>query len=856
MFYICKMLADMIRRSIFIFLFLLMLCTWFARANEHQGVYFNSKEVTLEKRTGIDLTRKGVIPYKNSFSIDFEISFRDFAERYGYILQLKETEGNNQLDLIYNIDGKFPDIFVVLNKRETELQIGLSREQIELVNRWHKFNLTIDAASGEMSLTIDGETVSDQSPFPDHSKLEWVFGVVDRYGFDIDEVPPMSVRNIRFSEQGKTKYFWPLNYSQKRMVKDSVQGKVAEIINPSWVVEQHQKWQLVKTFEFSNFPQIVFNKKTEDFYFVQRDQGLTKYSLNSRRLNFINYNSGNPFYEDAQQAYFDKNEQLRTYSDYKKLSPKFDESKSSWDNKYDTLAYLPKYWHHNSLLDPVDSSFVTIAGYGFFTYFNTIRKFNDDNDNWEEMSMKGDLFEPRYLSSLGRSTSDKNVYYLFGGLGNPTGKQILGKEFYYDLYKIDFEAKYISKVWELNEEQKDSYTPVNSMILNEDKRCFYTLCFSHGNNDTFLQLFKGSIDKPEVKFIGSKIPYSFYDITSFADLYNWKTHNKLVVVTLHQTTNGRFQVNLYSLNYPPTEEPIHIVKEANQGIPSQKYLIGIIIVLVLALLIVLFRRRKTRQYTPDKEESSVPVGAKIPDINQSGGKILTFGGFQVFDKSGKDITYRFSPTLKELFLMILLSTVDGNKGISSKKIQEYLWPDKPLNKAKNNRAVNIKKLRSILQDVGNITISYDGNYWRVTHGDQVFCDIEFIRLHLGRDLDPVNLIDFLQSISVLSRGSFLIHTESEWLDNLKDDISGKIVQRLEEVCSLLDIRKNEKELFEIADVLFTFDPMNETALKNKCSILNHQGKHSLAVEIYNHYIKLYQKLYNEEFSLSFKQLID
>ena len=842
-------------RGIFLISSFVLLLVFKSNANEHRGVFFKSKEVSLENRTGIDLTEEGSISYQSSFSIEFDILFRDLDERYGYVLQLKETNDGHQFDLIYNIDGRFPDLFVVLDKKETNLQMALSREQIELVNRWHKFRLTVDAVSGDVAMTFGGKTVTDKIELPASSELEWTFGIVDRYGFEIDEVPPMSVRNIRFSEQNNLKYFWPLDYTTGNTVKDSVGGKEAEIINPAWVVEQHQTWKQVRSFEFSEMPQIAFNKNTEAFYFVERKQGITKFSLNERKVSTIKYLSGNPFYEDAQQAFFDKNDRLRTYSKYKNLAPAFNEASRTWDNRYDTLAYLPKYWHHNSFLHPVDGAFMAIGGYGFFTYFNTIRKLDERTKTWKELKLKGELFEPRYLASLGQSQND-SVYYLFGGLGNETGKQILGKEFYYDLYKIDFGADTISKVWEVEEIDDESYTPVNSMIINEQENCFYTLCFSHGNNETALQLLKADLNNPEYKFIGSKIPYTFYDITSFADLYNWETHNKILALTMHEAADGKFKVNIYSLNYPPSEGELAPAGEKKTGKLHVAYFFfgALTLLLIGGVTIILGKAKKSKT-----ESRKTTLNLLTDEPNNSDeplqGRILTFGGFQVFDRNGKDITYRFSPTVKELFLLIFLNTVDGNTGISSKKIQEFLWPDKPEHNAKNNRGVNIKKLRSILEDVGDITITFDGNYWRMSHCEDVFCDFEYIKEYNKIGFDISRIKEFNTVMSILSRGNFLLNTETEWLDRWKDNISGRIVNRLEEVCELLDIRKNEKELLEITDVLFTFDQMNETALELKCNILYHQGKHSLAKEIYNHYIKLYSNLYNEDFKRSFKDLV-
>lgn len=833
--------------------FFLILSAFDGISKVHRGVYFKSKEVSIEERTGIDLTRHGEIPYEYNFTIEFDISFRDLTIRYGHIFQLKETEGNHQLDLICRDD----DIFVVLDKQETKLQIRLSEERKGLANRWIPFKLDINTISGKIQMDYDGQTVADKSVFPEKSDLQWTFGIVNRYGFEIDEVAPISVRNIRFSEQGNLKHHWPLNHTNESSTIDVVAGKAASIKNPAWVIEQHQQWQKIRTFEFSELPQVAFNSKSEEIYFVQHKNSLKKYGLNTHAVADINYNSGVPFYEDGQQAFFDKNKKLQVYSEFKNKVIEFDEVAGSWNNTYDTLAYLPKYWHHNSLLHPVDSSYTTIGGYGFFTYFNLIKKLNNKDNTWDTISFKGDMFQPRYLSALGQSAEDKNVYYLFGGVGNESGKQILGKEFYYDLYRLDFEAGYVSKLWEWDSDDlKESYTPVNSMVIDKHNACFYTLCFANGNNETALQLVKAQIETPDHEFIGSKIPYTFSDVSSFADLFHWKTHNKLLAVTVHKIEEGRYEASLYALNYIPSEEPLVSAEEVLPKSLSVSYwfLVPVLIILIFILIAVYRKRRNIDEpvVKPIITEPQMEVQDSSVFVK---GRILTFGGFQIFDSKGKDITYRFSPTLTELFLLILLNTIDDNKGISSKKIQEYLWPDKPAHKAKNNQGVNVKKLRAILEDVGDINVDFDGNGWRVSYSEEIFCDVDFIRKYYSKEYSVADNSKLSKLISVLKRGKFLPDVKPEWLEKIKDDISGNIVARLEELCVGVDIQKNRKELLEITDVLFIFDQMNETALEYKCKVLYKQGKHSLAKEVYDHFTRSYVTLYKEDFSVSFKELL-
>jgi len=77
------------------------------------------------------------------------------------------------------------------------------------------------------------------------------------------------------------------------------------------------------------------------------------------------------------------------------------------------------------------------------------------------------------------------------------------------------------------------------------------------------------------------------------------------------------------------------------------------------------------------------------------------GDFQIFNRTGSDITSKFSPLLKELFLLILLNSIK-DKGISAERIIEILWLDKDEKSARNNLAVNIVKLKTLLSELDSI----------------------------------------------------------------------------------------------------------------------------------------------------------
>lgn len=62
------------------------------------------------------------------------------------------------------------------------------------------------------------------------------------------------------------------------------------------------------------------------------------------------------------------------------------------------------------------------------------------------------------------------------------------------------------------------------------------------------------------------------------------------------------------------------------------------------------------------------------------------------------------------------------KGISSEMLIERFWYDKNESSARNNLSVNIKRLRSLLEQVGPIQVVHSNGYWTIELSDSITCD--------------------------------------------------------------------------------------------------------------------------------------
>ncbi len=192
-----------------------------------------------------------------------------------------------------------------------------------------------------------------------------------------------------------------------------------------------------------------------------------------------------------------------------------------------------------------DSSIYILGGYGHLAYKNNVQRYNSTiQAKWENIQMKDSVFTPRYLAALGTT---KNGAYILGGYGSSTGQQMLNPRNWYDLLFFDIKTNHFKKIYELKTPEED-FVFGNSMIINEKDSSYYALIFPKHKFNSELQLIKGSLTKPDFKIVGSKIPYQFVDIQSYADLFFDPSSGRFVAVTLYQAENNQTKIGgLFSL---------------------------------------------------------------------------------------------------------------------------------------------------------------------------------------------------------------------------------------------------------------------------------------------------------------------
>lgn len=274
--------------------------------------------------------------------------------------------------------------------------------------------------------------------------------------------------------------------------------------------------------------------------------------------------------------------------------------------------------------------------------------------------------------------------------------------------------------------------------------------------------------------------------------------------------------------------------------------------------IVFFRRKKGknvkgRLYEQVDHPSIVPIAKVERKLISS---ILFIGGFQIYDSKGRNITNSFSPTLKHLFLYIFLHTVKNGKGVSSAKLDEVLWYDKSGDSARNNRNVNISKLRAIFDEVEGVEVVTENSIWKINVEDKLFCDYtEILNLLQKLKSGTFTETEIHQLISLLSMGEFLPGVQTEWMDRFKSQFANETIDGL---CSLFNedgVRNNYSLRYHVAECILVYDPLNEEAFAIKCSVLYRLGKKGMAKNLYDIFCREYKQALGIVYAVPFNDMI-
>ncbi|WP_138484323.1 galactose oxidase [Dyadobacter bucti] len=843
------------------------------------GLGFASHDVVSDHRTGLILGNEKEFCFDKSFELSFQLSFlANQNDYFGYIFRIVDKENAN-LDFLYEKDAV--DHFkIILGNKFSRIAFNLSRDS--LYNSWTKFSIKFNVDQQNITFRVNEKVYTEPLKVKPGSCFKVFFGANDYGVFKAKDIPPMKLRDINVYKDSRLKYTWKLDEKEGKVAHESIAGNDGTATNPIWTKKLHSEWELLRTVKAGGAASVAFNDQREELYIVSRDTLIT-YKVPTRELNRIAYASGTHLLHRGNQSIYlpDQQRLFNYYIDQNRVT-NFNFLDNSWNSNYksDTIT---DYWHANKFYSPLDSSLYILGGYGHYRYKNRIQKYHIASKSWTDIAPGGETFIPRYLFAVG---GVKNGAYILGGHGSETGQQLLSPKSLYDLLYFDAKTQQIKKLFELKTAGEE-FVFAASMIVDEATNTYYALTFPHYKFNSSLQLIRGSLDKPEFEKLGNTVPYLFHDIRSFSDLFYSPASKQFIAVTLLRTEDNQTEVNIYSINNPPhpqTEDNV-----AGTGAFFENYLIyvlGGIVVLLGVFLIFRKRRRKSSPVPTQGSELFAPftaiivqdqqVNEDLPVIETSDERVVpmiespvireepaeqvrssifTFGDMQLFNDESEELTKYFTPLIKELYLVILLYTIRWGRGISSEKLKELLWNDKSTQRARNNRSVNMGKLKSILDKMEHCQIVKETGYWKVAIDfDKIYVDYHDY-LSIVKDKSRIDKQKIIALSKITQRGGFLSNVDYEWLDTMKEEVSNDIINTYHFFANSIKVSDDPEFLIQVANYIFYFDTVNEDAMSLKCRALSYLGKHSMAKSTYENFCKEYRLIYDLEFKRDFHSVL-
>jgi hypothetical protein len=555
-----------------------------------------------------------------------------------------------------------------------------------------------------------------------------VFGKSDH----IIDVPEIAVDKLVVNAEHT--YTFPLDEADGESVCNQEGTLYGKVENPIWLINEAYHWRKEGGFASASEAGSCYNADRNEIYYFNRDS-LFVYNMETGSTSAKAFAERCPVKLFLAGSFFDSgSERLYAYEVYTEngdsepMIASLDLHTLGW--RVESYSRLSMQLHHHcSYYDAVRKRYTIFGGFGNMYYSNKFYMFNAEEGRWNTLgSLSGDFLCPRYFSSAGYLDSNHSVY-IFGGMGNESGDQVIGRCYFHDFYKVDLQEMRVQKLWDISEGQPNMVPAQDMVILNDS--CFYVLRYPESVSNSFLHLYRFSVEDGSCHILGDSIPIYSDKITTNARLYYNERQSRLFVTVQETSDDVSSKFSVYSLLFPPVSLEKYT---ANNGGGNALHVWLVLVAAVVAVAggsvwIVYKRHRNSgkgedgKAVRQDKEQLPEASDVKVEKMAVDTGTVNSmylFGDFSVFDRNGRNISYMFSLRIKQIFCLILrYSDADG---ISSKQLSDLIWPDKPKDKVKNSRGVAINHLRKILKELDGIELVYEKGCFRFTLSSDFYCD--------------------------------------------------------------------------------------------------------------------------------------
>lgn len=812
------------------------------------GLRLLSHDFSGKERTTLLLNEGNAIETGDKLTLKFRMSVRDIAV-FGNIVTLYGSQeqqldykivlsgGNDTFQPTLIVGGQLFKIDYLLNGHNPLDDIPMSMTLDRKANK-----VTVGFGSRERTCNVD---------------LSSFGGVTIAFGSQLfhngsADAAPIDIWNVEVERNGKPLYYWELRNHTGYKSIDKQNGAVATATNGHWLQDDHTTWERVLEVKSATQLQYAFNSRNSTFYILDDDSIMTwnvatgeqrVRPLKGYRLNCVS----KYLYVNEQR------DELYSYALGKRLVARLDPNTLAWD-RHEAYEDDAAHYDHAQVSLGGDTLYA-FGGYGFYRWHNDLYRINTLSKEVEQLTYEP-LISPRVSMA---ATQVGQKIYIFGGYGNEEGKQELPRKFYNDLWEIDLTTMKATKLWQ--SESKEEFTLASTMVYDEDQQAFYAVAFYTGGVKRCL--LKVWLKKPYWQAVTEDIPFDpeYYAI-NFC-LYKSDALQKMYAVADRMTDSENHHLEIFSVDLPIIDDAIIGYEEESS---DSHIFMTVLAVLFLGLAIasIFWMRRRQKVASPavlvtpvenmTPTEAAEPIAPVTKYYDQSGSTIQMLGELKVTNRVGEDITSKFTRRTRNLFILVMLYSASKERGVEIRTLDEALWQEMDEESARNNRNVYMRKLRVLLEEVGQVEIANDKIYYKAEIGKDVLFDYQETLRLMNRMETSYDDELTARTLELLLRGPLLPAMSTEWLDDFKGDFSSRVIKLLSRL-ERQAIDKGKLDLaYSIAETIMRHDPFSEEALASQCSILCKKKTVGIAKNVYDRFCKNYEQAMGEPYGVSFSEV--
>ena len=807
------------------------------------GLTFCSHGTNIDERTSLDLSCGEPFDFRHGFTMEFDMRLNNTANAYGYVFRI--IAGNMSVDLLsHAVAWRYS---LILSDGHSAL------ENIEVApgeaapGEWRHVRLDV-SKGGVISFAVDSLVVSPKGILPGLRNVEIVFGRNDHSVFYTSDVPPISIREVSLSSGGVEAYRWGLCAHADGCVYDSVSGKRAKASNALWDIDSHCRWN--ETFSMNvtgaGSPLVACDTSSDRIFIATRDSLYIR-SMSDGRMISAREVSGTPVVNAVNQMFYDQaSGRLVCYSMHGNALAFCDPEKAVWTGSFEEP--WPPLTGHCRCYDPDSGKLWLFGGYGNHRYYADMTVIDLSTGERTVYNLSQDIW-PRYFSSMYRTSHGDLI--ILGGYGNRSGLQEESPGALYDICTVD--SKTVScrgtVPFVLDGEPMIFASSIVADTLENE---FYALAFSNNHFKSSLNLVSFSADDRILKRCSMPVSFNFHDTDAYADLLSSPDGSQLRAVVVNTRIGGTNEVKVWSLDWPPV--PLQEIMQEAPPPKNPRNRLILICAFAAVLLIAVFAALLLRRRNRLKPLPPLPDPESVKAVPHT---VCLLGGLKILDGNGIDTVSRLSPLLRQMFLYFLLRSLGSDRSVTTDELNDVFWLGMEKSAAANNRNVNIKKLRSFLSGIGDITLTFGNDVLSLNLGEGITCDyseiMELIRLGYMTETPDASVL--ARIFRLASEGTLLQGYEYEWLDSYKSEYSELLIGLMMKAASDPAVSADPTYMSRIADCILREDSLDEFAVKTKCRVLYMEGHHGLSRAVYEKWREDYMKMLDSEPEMTYKSII-